>query len=188
MTRYTGICLSGQMTVHSDDGTEAAIGAGDVFVWSRDTMPGLSAKNHASCSTRESRRTPNQRADRARLEEHADVVPGWCAVSVAADPIAARSPTPPPTWTLVNSLGKGAVRAGTPPRSGDRHRRAHDARRTGPAATARRQSRYSADFEHRGTRRYQLTDDREPWDLPCDDQATRRLGVGEQQQLLFRDR
>ncbi len=32
MTRHTGICLSGQMTVRSDDGTEATIGAGDVFV------------------------------------------------------------------------------------------------------------------------------------------------------------
>ena len=32
MTRHTGICLSGQMTVRSDDGTEATIRAGDVFV------------------------------------------------------------------------------------------------------------------------------------------------------------
>jgi uncharacterized cupin superfamily protein len=32
MTRHTGICLSGQMTVRSDDGSEVTIGAGDVFV------------------------------------------------------------------------------------------------------------------------------------------------------------
>ena len=32
MTRHTGICVSGQMTVRADDGTEATIGAGDVFV------------------------------------------------------------------------------------------------------------------------------------------------------------
>jgi uncharacterized cupin superfamily protein len=32
MTRHTGICLAGQMTVRSDDGTEVTIGAGDVFV------------------------------------------------------------------------------------------------------------------------------------------------------------
>lgn len=32
MTRHTGICLSGQMTVRSDDGTEVTIGAGDVVV------------------------------------------------------------------------------------------------------------------------------------------------------------
>ena len=31
MTRHTGICLSGQMTVRSDDGTEVTVGAGDVF-------------------------------------------------------------------------------------------------------------------------------------------------------------
>ena len=32
MTRHTGICTSGKMTVRSDDGTEVTIGAGDVFV------------------------------------------------------------------------------------------------------------------------------------------------------------
>jgi len=32
MTRHTGICLSGQMTVRSDDGTELTIGPGDVIV------------------------------------------------------------------------------------------------------------------------------------------------------------
>lgn len=32
MTRHTGICLSGQMTVRSDDGREETIGAGDVFL------------------------------------------------------------------------------------------------------------------------------------------------------------
>jgi hypothetical protein len=32
MTRHSGICVSGQMTVRSDDGTEATVGAGDVFV------------------------------------------------------------------------------------------------------------------------------------------------------------
>ncbi len=32
MTRHTGICLSGQMTIRADDGTEATIGAGDVFL------------------------------------------------------------------------------------------------------------------------------------------------------------
>jgi len=32
MTRHTGICLSGTMTVRSDDGTEATVEAGDVFV------------------------------------------------------------------------------------------------------------------------------------------------------------
>lgn len=32
MTRHTGICLSGQMTVRWDDGREEAIGAGDVFL------------------------------------------------------------------------------------------------------------------------------------------------------------
>lgn len=32
MTRHTGICLSGRMTVRSDDGTEATVEAGDVFV------------------------------------------------------------------------------------------------------------------------------------------------------------
>jgi EutQ-like cupin domain len=32
MTRHTGVCVSGQMTVRSDDGTEVNIGAGDVFV------------------------------------------------------------------------------------------------------------------------------------------------------------
>jgi len=31
-TRHTGICVSGQMTVRADDGTELTIGAGDVFV------------------------------------------------------------------------------------------------------------------------------------------------------------
>ena len=30
--RHTGICVSGQMTVRSDDGTEVTIGAGDVVV------------------------------------------------------------------------------------------------------------------------------------------------------------
>jgi len=32
MTRHTGICVSGQMIVRFDDGNEATIGAGDVFV------------------------------------------------------------------------------------------------------------------------------------------------------------
>lgn len=32
MARHTGICISGQMTVRSDDGTEVTIGAGDVVV------------------------------------------------------------------------------------------------------------------------------------------------------------
>ncbi|MGZ5422103.1 MAG: cupin domain-containing protein [Aeromicrobium sp.] len=32
MARHTGICMSGQMTVRSDDGNETSIGAGDVFV------------------------------------------------------------------------------------------------------------------------------------------------------------
>ncbi|MDQ3156554.1 MAG: cupin domain-containing protein [Actinomycetota bacterium] len=32
MTRHSGICLSGEMTVRSDDGTEVTVGAGDVFV------------------------------------------------------------------------------------------------------------------------------------------------------------
>jgi mannose-6-phosphate isomerase-like protein (cupin superfamily) len=32
MTHHTGICVSGQMTVRSDDGTEVTVGAGDVFV------------------------------------------------------------------------------------------------------------------------------------------------------------
>lgn len=31
MQRHTGICLSGQMTVRSDDGTEVTIGPGDVL-------------------------------------------------------------------------------------------------------------------------------------------------------------
>jgi len=31
MVHHTGICLSGQMTVRMDDGTEATIGAGDVL-------------------------------------------------------------------------------------------------------------------------------------------------------------
>lgn len=31
-TRHSGICLSGQMTVVSDDGTEETYGPGDVFV------------------------------------------------------------------------------------------------------------------------------------------------------------
>jgi hypothetical protein len=31
MARHTGICLSGQMTVRSDDGTELTIGPGDVL-------------------------------------------------------------------------------------------------------------------------------------------------------------
>jgi hypothetical protein len=30
--RHTGICVSGQMTVRSDDGSEATVGPGDVFV------------------------------------------------------------------------------------------------------------------------------------------------------------
>jgi Cupin domain len=32
MTRHTGICLSGSMTVRSNDGTEVTVEAGDVFV------------------------------------------------------------------------------------------------------------------------------------------------------------
>ncbi|MCU0263630.1 MAG: cupin domain-containing protein [Candidatus Nanopelagicales bacterium] len=32
MTRHTGICLSGSMTVVADDGTELTIGPGDVIV------------------------------------------------------------------------------------------------------------------------------------------------------------
>jgi hypothetical protein len=32
MARHTGICLSGRMTVRSDDGTELTVGPGDVFV------------------------------------------------------------------------------------------------------------------------------------------------------------
>jgi len=32
MVRHTGICLSGQMTVRSDDGSEMTITEGDVFV------------------------------------------------------------------------------------------------------------------------------------------------------------
>lgn len=32
MTRHTGICLSGRMTIRSDDGTENTVEAGDVFV------------------------------------------------------------------------------------------------------------------------------------------------------------
>jgi len=32
MTRHAGVCLSGQMIVRSDDGTEVTLGAGDVFV------------------------------------------------------------------------------------------------------------------------------------------------------------
>ena len=32
MTHHKGVCVSGQMTVRSDDGSEVDIGAGDVFV------------------------------------------------------------------------------------------------------------------------------------------------------------
>lgn len=32
MTRHTGICVSGKMTVRSDDGTEETLSAGDVFL------------------------------------------------------------------------------------------------------------------------------------------------------------
>lgn len=32
MTRHTGICVSGRMTVHHDDGTEVTIGPGDVML------------------------------------------------------------------------------------------------------------------------------------------------------------
>ena len=32
MARHTGICVTGRMTVRSDDGTELTIGTGDVFV------------------------------------------------------------------------------------------------------------------------------------------------------------
>ena len=32
MTRHTGVCVSGKMVVRSDDGTEATVGAGDVFL------------------------------------------------------------------------------------------------------------------------------------------------------------
>ena len=32
MTRHTGICLSGEMAVRTDEGTEGTIGPGDVFV------------------------------------------------------------------------------------------------------------------------------------------------------------
>jgi uncharacterized cupin superfamily protein len=32
MTHHTGICLSGSMTIRSDDGTETTVGPGDVFV------------------------------------------------------------------------------------------------------------------------------------------------------------
>jgi len=32
MTRHTGICVSGTMTVRSDDGTEGTLSAGDVFL------------------------------------------------------------------------------------------------------------------------------------------------------------
>jgi hypothetical protein len=32
MVRHTGICLSGTMTIRTDDGVEATISAGDVFV------------------------------------------------------------------------------------------------------------------------------------------------------------
>lgn len=39
MTHHTGICLSGQMTVRADDGSEATVGAGDVF----DLDPGHDA-------------------------------------------------------------------------------------------------------------------------------------------------
>jgi len=31
-TRHTGICLSGQMTVQSNDGSEITVGPGDVLV------------------------------------------------------------------------------------------------------------------------------------------------------------
>ena len=31
-TRHTGICVSGQMTIRSADGSEATVGPGDVFV------------------------------------------------------------------------------------------------------------------------------------------------------------
>lgn len=32
MVRHSGYCLSGQMTVHADDGSEVTVRAGDVFV------------------------------------------------------------------------------------------------------------------------------------------------------------
>ncbi|MDQ1605239.1 MAG: hypothetical protein QOE01_3084 [Actinomycetota bacterium] len=32
MTHHKGICISGTMTVHSDDGSETTLSAGDVFV------------------------------------------------------------------------------------------------------------------------------------------------------------
>jgi uncharacterized cupin superfamily protein len=32
MTHHKGICVSGRMTVRSDDGTETTVGPGDVFV------------------------------------------------------------------------------------------------------------------------------------------------------------
>ena len=32
MTRHSGVCVSEQMTVRSDDGTEVTLGAGDVFL------------------------------------------------------------------------------------------------------------------------------------------------------------
>lgn len=65
MTRHTVICLSGQMTVLSDDGTELTIGAGDVFVLEPGHDAWTVSSNPASCSTPESPRTRNQGPDLA---------------------------------------------------------------------------------------------------------------------------
>ncbi len=48
--RHTGYCLSGQMTMQWEDGTEVTVGPGDYIV-ELVTTPGSSATSRASCST-----------------------------------------------------------------------------------------------------------------------------------------
>lgn len=56
-TRHTGFCLSGQMAVQLDDGSEVTVGPATSSSWSPDMTPGPSAMRPASFSTAVWRRT-----------------------------------------------------------------------------------------------------------------------------------
>ena len=64
MVRHTGICVSGKMTIRTNDGAEATISAGDVFVIEPEHEPGQSGMNPASCTTPALQRSRNRLPDR----------------------------------------------------------------------------------------------------------------------------
>ena len=64
MVHHTGICVSGKMTIRTNDGVEVTVSAGDVFVLEPGHDAWTVGDEPCSCTTPVSRPTRNRLPDR----------------------------------------------------------------------------------------------------------------------------